>query len=192
MRTGDCVSAAVPGLPPLDKPAVQAALRAVIGEDIVGGLIRVNGADGPWEATAGSAEAGRGRPVDPRGFFRIGSITKPFVATVVLQLAAEGQIVLDEPVQRQAPGLLPPGYPPVTVRQLLQHTSGVPNYLPHVVLGPEQLLRDRLRTWTPEELLEVAFAQPRLFEPGAELGYSNTNYVLLGRGGSQSRLRRPA
>lgn len=167
-------------LPSLDTVAVHEALHAAVGEEVVGALVRVSEAGGFWEATAGSAETGSQRPVDPDGHFRIGSITKPFVATVVLQLVAEGRLALDSPVQQQAVGLLPDGPSPVTVRQLLQHTSGIPDYLPRVVQGPDQLLRDRFRSWTAQELLAVALAQPRSFEPGAGLGYSNTNYLLLG------------
>jgi D-alanyl-D-alanine carboxypeptidase len=180
VRVADGPSAAAKGLAPLDKRTIQEALSAAVGMDVVGALLRVNGEDGAWEATAGSGEAGRERPIDPDGFFRIGSITKPIVAAVVLQLADEGRIDLDEPLQRRMPDLLPPSYPAITTRQLLGHTSGIPNYLPHLIDGPETLLRYRYRTWTPEELLAVAFEQQRAFEPGTSLGYSNTNYVLLG------------
>jgi D-alanyl-D-alanine carboxypeptidase len=164
---------------PLDRVAVRSALAAAVGEEVVGAFVRVDGDDGPWVAVAGSAERGEGRPVDPEGFFRIGSITKAFVATTVLQLVDEGRIGLDEPVQPRAPGLLPDDYPPITARQLLQHTSGVANYLPDAMPDVEHYLRDQ-HTWSRKELLEIAFAQPRPFAPGTRLGYSNTNYVLLG------------
>jgi D-alanyl-D-alanine carboxypeptidase len=170
-----------PGLPPLDTTAVRQALDAAIDEDVVGALIRVDGPHGAWIATAGSAEAGLEQPVDPDGKFRAGSITKSFVATVVLQLVDEGEIGLDEPVQRYLPDALPAGYPPITVRQLLQHTSGIHNYTPYVMHEePEQILRDRYRDWTPEELVAIVTDHPRNFEPGTQMGYSNTNYVLLG------------
>lgn len=158
---------------------MRAALGAAVGEEVVGAFVRVDGDEGPWVAVAGSAERGEARPVDPEGFFRIGSITKAFVATTVLQLVDEGRLGLDEPVQPRAPGLLPDDYPPITARQLLQHTSGVPNYLPDAMPDAEHYLRDQ-HTWSRKDLLEIAFAQPRRFEPGARLGYSNTNYVLLG------------
>lgn len=151
-----------------------------IDEDVISALIRVDGPDGAWTATAGSAEAGREQPVDPNGKFRAANITKSFVATVVLQLVDEGKIGLDEPAQRYLPDALPADYPPITVRQLLQHTSGLHNYTPYVMHGPEQILRDHYRAWTPEELVAIATGHPRDFEPGAQIGYSNTNYVLLG------------
>ena len=105
-----------PDLPPLDTAAVRQALDAAIDEDVVGALMRVDGPHGARSATAGSAEAGREQPVDPNGKFRVGSITKSFVATVVLQLVDEGEIGLDEPVQRYLPDALPAAYQPITVR----------------------------------------------------------------------------
>jgi D-alanyl-D-alanine carboxypeptidase len=170
-----------PDLPPLDTAAVRQALDAAIDEDVVGALMRVDGPRGAWSATAGSAEAGQEQPVDPNGKFRVGSITKSFVATVVLQLVDEGEIGLDEPVQRYLPDALPAAYPPITVRQLLQHTSGIHNYTRYVMHEePELILRDRYRDWTPEELVAIATDHPRDFEAGTQMGYSNTNYVLLG------------
>ena len=85
MNTRDHVPEGVGNLPPLDTTAVHRALQAVVRPDlaatadraVVGGLVRVSGPDGPWEATAGSAEIDRHRPIDPAGRFRIGSITKP-------------------------------------------------------------------------------------------------------------------
>lgn len=74
--------------------------------------------------TAGDAQAGRDTSIDPAGFIRIGSIPKLFVATFVSQLADEGRVALHDPFQAHAPDLLPPDYPPITVRQLHGHTSG--------------------------------------------------------------------
>jgi hypothetical protein len=79
-----------PRLTQLDRDAVRTALEAAVGDEVVGALVRVDGEEGPWVATAGSAVRGEARPPDPDGFFRIGSITKAFVATVVLHPVAEG------------------------------------------------------------------------------------------------------
>ncbi len=166
---------------PLDTTGVQHALDTAIGDAVVGALIRVDDRDeGSWTATAGSARADEYVPVDPGGFFRIGSITKTFVATVVLQLVADGVIGLDDPLQRHLPGVLPTSYPEIAVRDLLLNTSGIPNYLPDVLSDLQQVLANRTRSWTPEQLVAIAAAQPLAFEPGTTLGYSNTNYVLLG------------
>ena len=162
-----------PDLPPLDTAAVRQALDAAIDEHVVGTLMRVDGPHGAWSATAGSAEAGWEQPVDPNGKFRVGSITKSFVATVVLQLVDEGEIGLDEPVQRYLPDALPAAYPPITVRQLLQHTSGIHNYTRYVMHEePELILRDRYRDWTPEELVAIVTDHPRDFEAGVNLASS--------------------
>ncbi|MBL1069024.1 serine hydrolase [Streptomyces sp. 7-21] len=165
--------------PPLDKEAVREALASAVRGEAVGALLRVSGEDGHWEATAGSAGLDTDRPVDAGGHFRIGSVTKPLLATVTLQLVQEGALGLDDPVGPLLPGVLPGDYPPLTVRQLLGHTSGVPNYLPLVLTAEKPLAAQRDRTWTVQELLDVAFRQPRPFEPGAGFGYSNTNYLLL-------------
>jgi D-alanyl-D-alanine carboxypeptidase len=118
------------------------------------------------------AAAGEVRPDDR---FRIGSTTKPFVATVVLQLAAERRLRLDDTVEHWLPGALPYGGD-VTVRQLLNHTGGVPDDIAPVM--GELLHGDRLRVWTPQELIAYAAAQPRT-TPGV-WEYSNTDYALLG------------
>jgi D-alanyl-D-alanine carboxypeptidase len=91
--------------------AVQQALDASIDSAVVGALIVVDDGDKTWQATAGSAVAGHRQPVDPDSIFRIGSITKPFVATMVMQLVNEGRIAVDGSVQQYLPGLLPTGYP---------------------------------------------------------------------------------
>jgi D-alanyl-D-alanine carboxypeptidase len=155
-------------------------LRAAVDDVVLGATLRMTDRGGSWTATAGSAVAGRWRPVPADGTYRIGSITKTFVATVVLQLVEEGQLTLDEPIQHYLPDALPADYPPITVRHLLQHTSGIPNYRPEVMSDAESAVRDRWRQWRPAELVAIATAHPRLAEPGAAMNYGNTNYVLLG------------
>jgi D-alanyl-D-alanine carboxypeptidase len=111
--------------------------------------------------------------------FRIGSLTKTFTATVVLQLAAEDKLSLDDTVEQWLSGLVPGGER-ITVRQLLNHTSGLFNYTEdRAVL--EDMLRDRLREWSPRELVAIATAHPPTFAPGTRWAYSNTNYIVLGR-----------
>jgi D-alanyl-D-alanine carboxypeptidase len=110
--------------------------------------------------------------------FRIGSVTKTFTATVVLQLAGEGKLSLDDTVERWLPGLVPGGER-ITVRQLLNHTSGLFNYAEDPALFND-LIRDRLHERSPRELVAVAVAHPPAFMPGERWAYSNTGYVLLG------------
>ncbi|WP_043637717.1 serine hydrolase domain-containing protein, partial [Nonomuraea candida] len=122
------------------------------------------------------------------GHVRIGSNTKTFTATVVLQLVAEGRVALDAPVDDYLPefGL----DRRITVRMLLQHTSGIFNFtgefyedgtfapgIPATMAGKEWA-DHRFHTYSPEELVRLALARPARFEPGTGWSYANTNYVL--------------
>ncbi|RJO78048.1 class A beta-lactamase-related serine hydrolase [Nocardia panacis] len=133
--------------------------------------------------------AGAAFPDDAR--IRIGSNTKTFVATVVLQLSTEGRVNLDAPIEQYLPGLIQGNGNDgnrITVRQLLQHTSGLPDYLgtadPAAHNRPEQVnpLADasRRRHYEPADLVRVAMTMPPRFEPGARSVYTNTNYIVLG------------
>jgi D-alanyl-D-alanine carboxypeptidase len=109
---------------------------------------------------------------------RVGSITKTFTATLVLQAAREGRLDLDDSVERWLPGLVPGGAE-ITLRQLLNHTSG----LFDVVKDQDffrAVLTDPLHEYTPQQLVGIATSHPPLFDPGDGWGYSNTGYVLLG------------
>jgi len=111
--------------------------------------------------------------------YRVGSLTKPFVATVVLQLVAEGRVSLQDTVERWLPGILPYG-DQVTVRQLLSHTSGVPDYTLEPIVRLYTDPQARFRAWTPRELVALIADQPPDFPPGTAWSYSNTGYVLAG------------
>jgi D-alanyl-D-alanine carboxypeptidase len=121
--------------------------------------------------------------------FRIGSLTKSYVATVALQLAGEGRLSLDDSVDRWLPDMVPNGAA-IKVRHLLNHHSGLFDYFSDPeVLAP--YLRGELdHTYTPEQLIAISRAHPPLFAPGARppafptapnAAYSNTNYIVLGR-----------
>jgi D-alanyl-D-alanine carboxypeptidase len=132
----------------------------------------------PVIIAAGTAERGGGAALTVNAPFRVASITKLFVATVVLQLVQEGRIGLDDALARHVTGY--PGADGITVRQLLSHTSGVPDYGLADGFG-RQLLADRERRWRTDEVLAlVAGARPD-FPPGTDYRYSNTGYVLLGQ-----------
>ncbi|MEV0391334.1 serine hydrolase domain-containing protein [Nonomuraea sp. NPDC050643] len=132
-------------------------------------------------ARAGVSDLGTGEPVDWNAYHRIGSTTKTFVATVVLQLAGEGRLSLDDTVDRWLPGLVEGGAE-VTVRQLLGHTSGLPDYADDVPLErattEEEFRRERFRTYGPGQLVAMAMRHRPVFPPGTGWAYSNTNYVL--------------
>lgn len=129
--------------------------------------------------SSGVTELGGPRPAPVDGRFRIGSVTKTFTATVALQLAGEGRLSLDDSVERWLPGTVPNGGG-ITLRQLLNHTSGLYNYTDDTLNTPEQVVRDRYKRWTPRQLVALATARDPLFPPGTAWSYSNTNYVLIG------------
>jgi len=110
--------------------------------------------------------------------FRIASITKTFVATVVLQLVAEGKLRLDDPVGRWLPRVVPNGGA-ITIRELLDHTSGLFNYFGDTTFVRAVIARPG-RIWPPRRLVAIAASHPPLFPPGAGWSYSNTNYIVLG------------
>ncbi|KMS80247.1 peptidase [Streptomyces leeuwenhoekii] len=108
-----------------DEAALRAALTGLPDDSATSALVRVGGTGGTWHGSAGVRDRAGGRPADPDARFRAGSTTKVVTAAVVLRLAARGKVDLDTPVQRYLPGLLTRDFRPVTVRQLLDHTSGI-------------------------------------------------------------------
>ncbi|QCX81976.1 D-alanyl-D-alanine carboxypeptidase precursor [Streptomyces sp. YIM 121038] len=165
-----------------DRTGLQGGLDEITAQSAVGALMEVRDEDGVWQGTSGVAERGTTRPVPAHGRFRMGSITKTFLATTVLQLVAEGRLRLDDTLGRWLPGVVPRGHR-ITVRQLLNHTSGVPDYRRALPLPPApEFLDNRLRTWSAAELIQRAVADPPTFEPpGSGYAYSNTGYLLLGQ-----------
>ncbi|WIX89966.1 serine hydrolase domain-containing protein [Amycolatopsis sp. DG1A-15b] len=156
--------------------ALQEKLDALVGQ-FPAALASVSRGGRTESLVAGSARLGSRVPVPAGGRVRAGSNTKTFTAVVVLQLVAEGKVVLDAPIERYLPGLVPGGAA-ITVRQLLQHTSGLPNYTEY--LGLDDIAKLRHRYFRPHELLALALAHPAKFAPGTKWEYSNTNYVLAG------------
>ena len=128
----------------------------------------------------GSLETGQAPPMD--GEVRIGSNTKTFVAVVVMQLVQEGKVGLDEPIETYLPGLIKGegiDGSRITVRQLLQHTSGLPDF-DETLFGTTDVFQYRHHYVTPRDVLDSALSKPAQFEPGAQWKYTNTNYIVLG------------
>jgi D-alanyl-D-alanine carboxypeptidase len=126
-----------------------------------------------------------GRPVPHDGYVRIGSNTKTFVAVLVLDLVARGRLSLDDTVERWLPGVVTGNGNDgarITVRQLLQHTSGLPEYVDTLdaLRSADAFRAHRLDHYDPEDLVALAMKRPPAFEPGARWAYSNTNYILAG------------
>ena len=146
-----------------------------------GALAVISDAPGRTVLTSGVADVATGAPMAPDSRFRIGSMTKMFVSTVVLQLVAEHQVGLDTPIDKYLPGLVRGNGDDgrdITVRDLLQQTSGLPDYVDY--LSEQSIMADPLATYSPQDLLNLALAHPALFAPGTAWNYSNTNYVLAG------------
>ena len=100
---------------------------------------------------------------------------------VILQLVQEGKITLDEPIETYLPGLLHGegiDGAKITVRQLLQHTSGLPEYT-DTVPGETDIFQIRDNYYSTRDLLDVALSKPAAFEPGSQFKYTNTNYIVL-------------
>jgi D-alanyl-D-alanine carboxypeptidase len=157
---------------------MQQILDRLVEAGTAGVLLHYRDDHGDWRGSSGVADLESRREVDPDGWFRIGSVTKTFTAAVVLSLVADGLVDLDHTCEHWLPGLVPSG-DGITVRQLLNHTSGLYNYTDDLP-DPAGILRDRFEHWEPQRALVLAFAHEPLFAPGVDWSYSNTNYTLLG------------
>ncbi|GAA1922798.1 serine hydrolase domain-containing protein [Streptomyces durmitorensis] len=167
--------------------ATQKAMEAAVGENAPGVTAQVRDKHGTWNSAAGIGDLERRTPRGAHDRYRVGSITKTFVSTVMLQLVAEGELSLDDKVGRWLPGVVEGnGHDGdrVTVRRLLNHTSGIydvlsdPGY--QEKMFTEKFLAHRYDTWTPEQQVAIAMRHEPDFEPGEGWNYSNTNYLLAG------------
>ncbi|MFD7641774.1 serine hydrolase domain-containing protein [Kitasatospora sp. NPDC059795] len=144
------------------------------------GAVRLDGRLA-WRNATGVAELATDRPADPRGAFRIGSATKTFVATALLQLVGEHRLNLDDHLESLLPGAVPNSNA-ITVRQLLNHTSGVADYTqdPAFDFSDQWLNGGRYTSYRLRDLVDIANKYPPAFAPGQDWQYSNTNYILIG------------
>ncbi|MFE7599003.1 serine hydrolase domain-containing protein [Streptomyces sp. NPDC057494] len=160
-------------------PDLSAVIAGLPRADATAALVRVGGTEGSWQGSAGVHDLETNAPADPAARFRAGSVTKVFTAATVLQLAAEGRIDLDRPARAYLPDLIPGRYATVTVRQLLNHTHGIPAAdMPGETV--EEWYANRFVVHTPEELVRSATAQPREFRPGTKQHYLNIGYTIAG------------
>ncbi|MER7503920.1 serine hydrolase domain-containing protein [Nonomuraea pusilla] len=170
-----------------DRPELRKAMQAFVDAGFLGVQLRVNDERGEWVGSAGARKLGTSAKPPTNGHFWVGSVTKTFHATVALQLVAEGKIGLDDPVAGSLPefGL----DRRITVRMLLQHTSGLFNYtgdldadgtwMPGLPATGKEWLDNRFHSYRPEELVRFALSKPAKFAPGTDWSYSNTNYTLI-------------
>ncbi|MFD7404759.1 serine hydrolase domain-containing protein [Streptomyces sp. NPDC059866] len=176
--SAQAIEAADPAGP--DVKALCAALAGLPDKDATAALIRVGG-KGSWHGAAGVRDMRTGAPALEKARFRAGSTTKIVTAAIVLQLAAEGRISLDGTVQQYLPGLLTEDFEPVTVRQLLNFTSGLQ---PGASLGEnvDDGYEHRFETLTPEEVVAASVAKgpDPDHAPGEHQRYGNIHYTVLG------------
>lgn len=162
-----------------DTEAVKALIAGLPDEGATAALVRLGGLGGSWRGSAGVHDLVTKRPADPDARFRAGSVTKVFTAATVLQLAGERKLSLDRPVRSYLPELIPSAYGAVTVRQLLNHTSGLPSAdVPgHTV---EEWYADRFQQHDPRAMVASATAEEPEFPAGTRQHYLNINYTVAG------------
>ena len=167
----------------LDPAALQAALQGLADAGAVGIVARVSAGQESWAGSLGSATPRTpGTPATPDARFRAGSVTKMLTAVLALQLVDKGRWTLDTTIGDVLPGLWP-GHGKVTLRALLSHTSGMPDYLDAFIARARtvrQFERTLSQRRTDHELVRAAQKYKWQFEPGTSWAYSNTNFVTVG------------
>ncbi|AZP22703.1 class A beta-lactamase-related serine hydrolase [Streptomyces aquilus] len=165
--------------------ATQAALESVVHDGPPGGIVLAELGPTAWAGRAGTANLATGRTPRADDRFRVGSITKTFVATVLLQLEEEGKLSLDDTVDHWLPGLVAGNGndgSKIRLRQLLNHTSGIYSYTEDDTFKQREFstdfLQHRYETWTPRRIVRLAMTHQPTFAPGHDWSYSDTNYVI--------------
>ncbi|MEK4743222.1 MULTISPECIES: serine hydrolase domain-containing protein [unclassified Bacillus (in: firmicutes)] len=162
-----------------DRNSVKQAVRDTLQLGFPGILAKTSEGGKTWSYAAGVANLSSKKPMKTDFRFRIGSVTKTFTATVVLQLAEENRLNLDDSIEKWLPGVVQGnGYDDkqITIRQLLNHTSGIAEYTRSKSFN----LMDTKKSYRAEELVKMGISMPPNFAPGKSWSYSNTGYVLLG------------
>ncbi|MFK8906586.1 serine hydrolase domain-containing protein [Streptomyces sp. YS-3] len=165
--------------------ATQAALDGVVQGGPPGAIALAQRGHDVWAGRSGTSDLATGRKPRADDRFRVGSITKTFVATVVLQLEAEGRLSLDDTVDHWLPGMVSGnGHDgtKITLRRLLNHTSGIYSYTDDADFKQKEFstgfLQHRYDTWTPQQIVRLAMTHQPAFAPGTGWSYSDTNYTL--------------
>ncbi|MFF1511086.1 serine hydrolase domain-containing protein [Streptomyces sp. NPDC058326] len=160
-------------------PDLSAVIAGLPRADATAALVQIGGTEGSWRGSSGVHDLETRAPADPAGRFRAGSVTKVFTAATVLQLAAEGRIDLDRTARSYLPELIPGRYATVTVRQLLNHTHGIPapDFPGDTV---EEWYARRFDVHDPRDMVRSATAKPREFRPGTRQHYLNIGYTIAG------------
>lgn len=161
-----------------DSEGLRADFERTAKEVLVpGAMVLLETPEGTLTASYGTGTRGAERPVSMEDHIRVGSVTKTWTTTVILQLVQEGKLALGDPVSKYRPDV--PNGDGITLEQLLTMRSGLFNYTETLELN-SAMDKEPRREWKPEELLALGFAHPPYFAPGQGFHYSNTNTVLLG------------
>ncbi|MFE7512121.1 serine hydrolase domain-containing protein [Streptomyces sp. NPDC057540] len=177
----------------LDPADLQSALDDIHHAGVPGVFAEVRDGHRTWRGASGVADVTTGRPVGAGLRHRVGSVTKSFTAAAVLQQVERGRVGLDAPIGDHLPDLVPGERGRrITVRMLLNNTSGIPDYLPQAFpslrgfpslpdVSTASLDDNRFRAFRPAELIALGLAAPPTGDPGGPTGvYSNTNWLILG------------
>lgn len=171
---------------PADHPKKDKCLtimKSIVDSGLPGIQLSVSDPEnGIWNGAYGYADLNSKLEMEPCNITRAGSTVKTFTAVTILLLQEEGKLSIEDPVinyltSNQIRGLKNAGTS--TIEQLLKHSSGIFNYIQSAKFQTASL-NDLGKVWQPDELLEYARGQNALFEPGTDVLYSNTNYILLG------------
>jgi CubicO group peptidase (beta-lactamase class C family) len=178
------VAAAQPAVaapPNAEAQTVLSIARQVMAEQHVAGMILRVDRDGRQVVKAALGESMTGVPATANMRFRMGSETIPYLTTILLQLQQEGRLDLDDPLAKYLPDSGVPNADKVTLRMLGHVISGYPDWIQHNPAFENVLLANPFRLWNDQELLDAAFAQPLICDPGACFHHPHTNFLLLGQ-----------
>jgi D-alanyl-D-alanine carboxypeptidase len=157
--------------------ALQKDVDALVAAGAPGAILLVRDGNRTIRVTGGLGNVARKTPMRSGDHFKIASLTKSYTAVLVLQLVGEGRLGLGDSVERRLPGLVPNGNK-ITIRQLLNHTSGLADFETNPRYLKPYLTGNFGYYWAPRQLVKMGVSQKPLFAPGAGYSYSNTNYVL--------------
>ncbi|MGE7940353.1 serine hydrolase domain-containing protein [Bacillus paramycoides] len=163
-----------------DRNSVKQAMRDTLHLGFPGILAKASEGGKTWGYAAGVANLSTKKPMKTDFRFRIASVTKTFTATVVLQLAGENRLNLDDSIEKWLPGVIQGngyGAKQITIQQILNHTSGIAEYSRS---KEADFFANTKKSFTAEELVKIGLSLPPDFAPGKGWSYSNTGYVLLG------------
>ena len=165
-------------LKPIDKAALQTMVDTTAKELLIpGAVVLLRTPQGEFTVSYGTTLLGATSPPAADTHFRIASNTKTMTAAVIVLLAQEGKLSLNDPVSKYVPGV--PNGDNITITELLNMRSGLYDYTSDPIIS-KTIDTDPAKVWTPAEVLAIAFAHPPNFSPGKQYEYNNTNYALLG------------